>query len=244
MPGARGPARGMIADTRRHVVIRVKICCIASVEEARLAVRAGASAVGLVSAMPTGPGVIEEEAIARVASVVPPGVSTFLLTSRTEADAIAEQHARLGTQVIQLVDRVPPEEMVRLRRLAPSARLVPVVHVTGPDSEEEARVAGAHADAVLLDSGRPDAEVRELGGTGRTHDWEVSARIREMLDVPVFLAGGLTADNLARAVDRVRPFGLDVCSGVRTGGRLDREKLRDFMAAVRGAGAAGKPGRA
>jgi len=213
--------------------IRVKVCCIKNVEEARLAVESGASALGLVSAMPSGPGPIPEDEIAMIAATIPPGVSSFLLTALTRAEAIAEQHSRLGTQVLQLVDRVPEGEMVRLRRLVPAARVVPVIHIVGPESLEEARVAAEHSDALLLDSGRPNAPRKQLGGTGRTHDWAISEQICRESKVPVFLAGGLNPQNAAEAVRAVRPFGVDLCTGVRTGGALDRDKLGAFMAAVR-----------
>jgi phosphoribosylanthranilate isomerase len=215
------------------VPVRVKVCCIASVAEARLAVELGASALGLVSAMPSGPGPISEDEIALVAASVPPGVSTFLLTALTDAEAIAEQHARLGTQVLQLVDRMPDGELARLRRLVPTARLVPVIHVLEPETVDEACAAAECADALLLDSGRPDAPVKELGGTGRTHDWEISEQICRKSPVPVFLAGGLDPLNVVEAIRTVRPFGVDLCSGVRTDGALDRGKLGGFMAAVR-----------
>jgi len=216
-------------------VIRVKVCCIGSEEEARLAVTHGVAAIGLVSAMPSGPGPIPEGRIAEIARTVPPGVTTFLLTSSTDAEAIADQHRRLGTQVLQLVDRVEESELRRLRSRVPAAGIVPVIHVSGPAALEEAKAMAEHADALLLDSGRPDAAVKELGGTGRTHDWEVSARIRQEVDLPVFLAGGLDADNVARAIRTVRPYGVDVCSGLRAEGTLESGRLEAFMSAVQAA---------
>jgi phosphoribosylanthranilate isomerase len=216
-------------------VIRVKICCISSLEEARIAVSLGASALGLVSEMPSGPGVIAEERIREIAARVPPGVSSFLLTAKTDPHEIADQHRRMGTQVLQLCDRLPGGAHDTLRRSVPEARLVQVVHVTGPESVDEACSVAARVDALLLDSGRPDAGTKELGGTGRRHDWGVSREILRVVDVPVFLAGGLDAGNVAEAIRGVRPYGVDLCSGVRTDGRLDETKLTAFMVAVRAA---------
>lgn len=210
----------------------VKICCIATAEEAALAMACGASALGLVSAMPSGPGVITEEAIAQIVATVPPSMATFLLTARQEADAIIEQHRHCRTSTLQLVDHVAPAELARLRRGLPGIRLVQVIHVTDATSLDEARAAAPWVDALLLDSGNPSLAVKELGGTGRTHDWALSRRIVEAAGVPVYLAGGLRASNVAEAIAQVQPFGLDVCSGVRTEGRLDGDKLRAFMAAV------------
>ena len=212
---------------------RIKVCCISSVDEAWTAVRAGASALGLVSAMPSGPGVIEEALIAEIAARVPPGVATFLLTSAADAATIVEQQRRTRVNTIQLVDAVDPAELAALREALPGVALVQVIHVMGEASVEEARAVAPYVNAILLDSGNPTLAVKELGGTGRVHDWEVSRRIRESVDVPLYLAGGLRPDNVPEAVARVRPFGLDVCSGVRTDGRLDAEKLARLVDAAR-----------
>jgi phosphoribosylanthranilate isomerase len=217
------------------VPVRIKVCCITTQEEAALAVRLGADALGLVSAMPSGPGVIPEVQIAAIAARVPPGVATFLLTSRTTAMEILTQHRRCGTNTLQLVDRVDPGVRATLREVLPGIKLVQVVHVTGDASVDEARQTAAGVDALLLDSGNPALPVKELGGTGRTHDWSLSRRIVDTVPVPVYLAGGLTPANVGEAVRRVRPFGVDVCSGVRAGGRLDEARLAAFIAAVRAA---------
>jgi phosphoribosylanthranilate isomerase len=211
---------------------RIKVCCISSVDEAWTAIRAGASALGLVSAMPSGPGVIGDELIAEIAARVPPGVATFLLTSATDADAIIRQQRTARVNTLQLVDAVPLDVYPVLRAELPGVALVQVIHVRGPESVDEAVEVAPHVNAILLDSGNPSAAVKELGGTGRVHDWEVSRRIREAVEVPLYLAGGLRPDNVAEAVARVGPFGLDVCSGVRTDGRLDAEKLAAFIAAA------------
>jgi phosphoribosylanthranilate isomerase len=215
--------------------VRVKVCCIQSADEARLAVEAGASALGLVSEMPSGPGVISDAAIAEIAALAPPGVATFLLTCRAEPDALVEQAARAGVSTVQICDRPAPGAYAALRRALPALKIVQVVHVTGADAVDEAREAAPHVDAILLDSGNPSLAVKELGGTGRRHDWAVSVRVRESVGVPVFLAGGLTAGNVCEAIRTVRPYALDVCSGVRSEGRLDPERLSWFFASVRSA---------
>lgn len=212
---------------------RVKICCISSVEEAWTAIHAGASALGLVSSMPSGPGVIDWDLIAEIAAAVPPPIGTFLLTSSQDAEEIVEQQRRCGTNTVQLCDRLERGSYTELRRGMPGVSLVQVVHVCGEESTEEAAAAARHVDAILLDSGNQTLAVKELGGTGRTHDWSLSARIREAAHVPVFLAGGLRAENVAEAVHAVAPFGLDLCSGVRTDGQLDPEKLTLFFSHLR-----------
>lgn len=204
---------------------RLKVCCIASVEEAELAVAQGASALGLVSAMPSGPGVVGDDVIREVAAWARERVRSFLLTSRTDPEAIAEQLHDLQPETVQLVDALPEGAHAALRRLAPRVRLVQVIHVRATADVDEALRVAPVVDELLLDSGNPVLAVKELGGTGRTHDWRLSARIVRDSGVPVWLAGGLRAENAARAIAMVRPHGLDVCSGVRRDGRLDSVRL-------------------
>lgn len=215
---------------------RVKVCCISSVEEATLAVECGASALGLVSAMPSGPGVIGEERTAEIAATVPPAIGTFLLTSRQRVEEIIGQQRFCRTNTIQICDHLTHGAHRDLKNALPGISVVQVIHVTGPESIEEAVRVAPHVDAILLDSGNQKLAVKELGGTGRTHDWSLSRAIREAIGVPLFLAGGLTPENVAQAIGEVGPFGLDLCSGVRSDGKLDAAKLRRFFTAVRKAG--------
>jgi len=208
---------------------RVKICCIASVEEVWMAIGAGASAVGLVSAMPSGPGPIPEDLIAEIAATIPPGVSSFLLTCLQDAASIIDQQRRLRVNTIQICDRLTQGSYQDLREALPGISLVQVVHVTGPEAVDEAIEVAPHVDAILLDSGNQSLAIKELGGTGRTHDWTLSRKIREAIEVPLFLAGGLNPSNVAAAIREVQPFGIDVCSGLRTNGNLDREKVTQFF---------------
>jgi phosphoribosylanthranilate isomerase len=208
---------------------RVKICCIGSVEEAWMAIDAGASAVGLVSAMPSGPGPIPEDLIAEIAATIPPGVSSFLLTCLQDAASIIEQQRRLRVNTIQICDRLTQGSYHDLREALPGVALVQVVHVTGPEAVDEAIAVAPMVDAILLDSGNQSLAIKELGGTGRTHDWTLSRKIREAIEVPLFLAGGLNPSNVAAAIREVQPFGIDVCSGLRTNGPLNRDRLEAFF---------------
>jgi phosphoribosylanthranilate isomerase len=212
---------------------RIKICCIKSVAEARAAVAHGADALGLVSAMPSGAGIISDERlIPEIAAAAPPPVATFLLTSLTDTDAIIAQHHRCRTSTIQLVDALTRGTHADLRAGLPGIRIVQVIHVLDDASVAEALAVAPHVDALLLDSGNPKLAVKELGGTGRTHNWSLSRRIVEECGRPVFLAGGLRPDNVAAAWAAVRPWGFDICSGVRTNDHLDEQKLAAFFAAV------------
>jgi phosphoribosylanthranilate isomerase len=206
---------------------------MASAQEVRLAIAAGADALGFVSAMPSGPGPIDDTLIAELVATVPPPVSCFLLTCAHDPTTIADQVRRAGVDAVQLVDTLPEGAHEELRaRLPHRVRLVQVIHVLDDTSVDEALALAPHVDALLLDSGNPRLAVKELGGTGRVHDWALSRAIVERSPVPVFLAGGLNADNVGGAVRAVRPFGVDVCSGVRTNGRLDPDRLRSFVEAA------------
>lgn len=212
---------------------RLKVCCISSPEEAALAVRCGADALGLVGEMPSGPGVIGDDLIAEIARLAPAGVATFLLTSRTDPDGVVSHVRSAGVNTVQLVDEVGVGTYAALRKHAPGVKIVQVLHVVDEDVLEQAERIERHVDAILLDSGRPGAAVKELGGTGRTHDWSLSARLVARTLRPVFLAGGIRSSNIAGAIATVRPFGIDLCSGVRTDGRLDEAKLRELVGAMR-----------
>ncbi|MFH1194794.1 MAG: phosphoribosylanthranilate isomerase [bacterium] len=210
-------------------MIRVKVCCISNAEEARLAVKHGASALGLVSEMPSGPGVISEDTIAEIASITPPGVATFLLTSKQDIDSIIAQQKRCGVNTIQLCDHVTKGTYKELKAAMPGVSLVHVVHVNGMESIDEALSIINDVDGILLDSGSKLHDIKKLGGTGKIHDWEISAEIVKRVNKPVYLAGGLNSTNIKEAVAKVKPFGVDLCNGVRTEGKLDEEKLSRFF---------------
>lgn len=211
---------------------KVKICCISSVEEAALAIRYGASAVGLVGKMPSGPGVIEDQLIKQIAATVPPPVATFLLTSETKAEHILSHHYLTHTNTLQLVDYLEFDQYNHLHEELPWIKLVQVVHVIDEDDIRRAEAVAPFVDALLLDSGNPNLAVKVLGGTGNTHNWNISRKIREAVNIPVFLAGGINAGNVKEAVEAVQPWGIDLCSSVRTNGNLDETKLKSFFEQV------------
>ncbi len=211
---------------------RVKICCISSIDEAKIAIEHGASALGLVGHMPSGPGVIGDELIYQIAKTVPPPISTFLLTSETIPQDIISHYKRVFTTTIQIVDELEKREYELLRKELPNVKLVQVIHVIDDNSVNEAIEVSNYVDAILLDSGNPNLSVKELGGTGRTHNWELSREIRKSIPIPLFLAGGLNKDNVRQAIETVQPFGLDLCSSVRTDGKLDQHKLKEFFNAI------------
>ncbi len=182
--------------------------------------------------MPSGPGIIDDALIARIARRVPPPIATFLLTSETDAVAIIRHQQRAGTNTVQMVDALQNGSYAEIRQALPGVKLVQVIHVTGEESLDEAQRLAPEVDALLLDSGNPNLSVKELGGTGRVHNWTISRRICASVSVPVFLAGGLRPENVRAAIEAVEPFGLDLCSGVRTNGLLDERKLELFFETI------------
>jgi len=209
--------------------IRIKICCISTINEAKLAIESGTDAIGLVAKMPSGPGPIPDELIRQIAQSVPPLIGTFLLTSETSAEEIIRHHQRAHTNTIQIVDLLSVGTYSQIREALPSVKIVQVIHVIDSNSVEMAIRISDNVDALLLDSGNPNLKIKELGGTGRVHNWNLSRQIRDNAKCPIILAGGLRPENVRYAIEEVQPFAIDVCSGVRTNGALDKNKLSRFV---------------
>ena len=212
--------------------IRIKICCISSREEAAIAISHGADAVGLVAKMPSGPGPITDELIADIAKTIPVDIASFLLTSEQSSVKIIDHVLRTGTNTVQIVDELSEGKYQHIRETLPKLKIVQVIHVTDEESIEQALQVQEFVDYILLDSGNPKAAIKTLGGTGNTHNWLISRELVKAVSVPVFLAGGLNAGNVREAIQTVQPFGVDICSGVRTEGKLHKQKLTDFISAV------------
>ncbi|MFC0775645.1 phosphoribosylanthranilate isomerase [Terrimonas alba] len=211
---------------------KIKICCIASVEEAAMAIAHGANAVGLVAKMPSGPGPIADELIAEIAETIPVGIESFLLTSEQSSQKIIDHVNKTGTTTVQIVDELSEGKYEHIREALPELKIVQVIHVMDEEAIDQALLLQEFVDYFLLDSGNPKAAVKTLGGTGNTHNWDISRELVKAVKVPVFLAGGLNAGNVSEAIQKVQPYGVDICSGVRTEGKLHRQKLADFIRAV------------
>ena len=211
---------------------RIKICCISSVNEAKLAIDHGADAIGLVGKMPSGPGPIPDWLIAEIVKTIQPPIASFLLTSEQSSEEIIYHVKRVDTNTVQIVDELTTGTYSDIRTALPHLKIVQVIHVKGEESIDEAVRLSPNVDALLLDSGNPKASLKTLGGTGNVHNWDLSREIVKAVNIPVFLAGGLHANNVRQAIETVRPFAVDICSGVRTEGRLDPNKLEAFIKAV------------
>lgn len=213
--------------------IKIKICCISSIEEAMMAIKYGTDAIGLVGKMPSGPGPIADELIASIVKAIPSSISSFLLTSEQSSAGIIDHIKRTGANTVQIVDELNKGTHEEIRIALPEIKIVQVIHVTDESSVQQAMEVQSQVDAILLDSGNPKAAIKTLGGTGNTHDWDISKEIVKSVTKPVFLAGGLHPGNVKNAIETVKPFGVDLCNGVRINGKLDEEKLRNFFAAAR-----------
>ena len=210
--------------------MKIKICCISSLAEAEMAITAGADVLGLVGHMPSGPGIISDKLAAEIAASVPSHIETFLLTSETSVAGILAHHRLVKSTALQIVDAITIGMHADIKSALPAVKLVQVIHVIDQSSVEQAQQMSRHVDALLLDSGNPNLAIKELGGTGRVHDWNLSEQIVNSVDIPVYLAGGLSAFNVSTAISQVKPCGIDLCSSVRTDGNLDPLKLSALIA--------------
>jgi len=202
---------------------RVKICGITRVEDALAAVSAGADAIGLVF-HPASPRFVDDQTAARIACAIPPFVTVVGLFVDAQAERIARTLEHVPLTLLQFHGNEAPGDCERAGR--PWIKALPM----RPDLDlaGEARRYGT-ARALLLDGYDRDAP----GGTGRTFDW---ARVPRERHLPLVLAGGLTAQNVGAAVARVRPYAVDVSSGVeRVRGVKDAAKMTAFVRAVQAA---------
>ena len=214
-------------------MVKLKICCINSHDEAMTAISVGADLLGLVADMPSGEGMIEDHKIREIAASIKSFNNSVLLTSRTDAESIIEHHKETITSHIQIVDYIDVKNYQEIRKSLPDIKLIQVVHVEDESSYSLAMNFSNYVDFILLDSGKPSAKKRTLGGTGDTHNWNISKKIVRDCSIPVYLAGGINHSNVVEAIQKVKPYGIDLCTGLRTNNKLDKNKLNVFMEAIK-----------
>ncbi len=207
---------------------RIKICGNRSVNEALLAARSGADAVGIL----VGPHTesqkhfVTPETARDILTALPPFVQGVIVTTHESIESIAALISVTGTSVVQCHSHITPAHISTLRVQFPYVQFIAVVHVQDSSSVERAQSFEAAAHALLLDTSLKGT----TGGTGVTHDWSVSADIVRTVSIPVILAGGLNPENVRGAIAQVRPYAVDVRSGVcRATGEKDEEKVRTFI---------------
>lgn len=217
-------------------MVRVKICGVTNHTDLRAVERAGADAVGVIAGVPVdSPRAVSLDAAAELLGAAPPFLTTTLVTMPESVEKAVEAAETVDPDVLQLHTDSPPAELRSIRE-AITGKLVAVVDAAEP---ERVRTIAPAVDGVLIDSIDDDGG----GGTGETHDWDATSEVVSTLDVPVILAGGLTPDNVAVAVGTVRPFAVDVATGVeRSGGRKDHDAVRAFVANAADAAGSDGPG--
>lgn len=209
--------------------VRVQIAGVSSLEEALECERAGADALGFTVRLPTGvhDGLTEAKARGIIAAL-PPFIATVAITYVDNAREATDLCRYLGVSAVQLHGEFPTRELPLLRAALPHLKIIRAVHVTGPEAVAKARSLDRHVDAIVLDTYDPGTG--RSGATGKTHDWSVSRQIVVRARVPVVLAGGLTPDNVAEAIRTVRPWAVDVHTGVEDAdGKRNFDKIRAFI---------------
>jgi len=215
-------------------MFQVKLCGIKRLEDACLAVEAGADALGfLVGQTHTSADFIAPLTAKAIAATLPSGVTGVLVTHLTDPGDVLDLAALTGLPAVQLHGEIWPEDLARLRRAAPDLTFLKSFHVTDEAGLDYGDAFAGLVDGFVLDTANP--RTGQIGGTGLTHDWRLSRRIVERYrSVPVILAGGLNPENVAAAIAAVGPFGVDVNSGTKgSDGFKSEAKARAFVANAR-----------
>jgi phosphoribosylanthranilate isomerase len=211
---------------------RVQVAGVSSLEEALFCKSVGVDAIGFTLELPTGvhDGLTVEKAAA-IVSALPEGLLPVLITYLTRADGTCRLADRVGAAAVQFHGGISQEELRVFRRECPGTFTIGRVTVSGDDALSEAvRFTPPLWDAIILDS--LDPATRRIGATGLTHDWSISARIVDSVSVPVILAGGLTPENVAAAIQVARPAGVDAHTGLEDAdGRRNFSKIAAFSRA-------------
>ena len=210
--------------------MRVKICGTATFADLDCAVAAGADAVGFLMGIThvTQDAVTPETAAAMVATL-PPFIVPVAVTHLTKPSDLIRIVELSRCTTLQIQDMVTPDDIAEVREVLPYLRIMKAVHVMDESAITTAKYFSDTADAILLDTRTAD----RIGGTGITHDWNISAKIVKECSCPVILAGGLTPENVTEAIIRVRPYAVDVHTGVKKNGVRDAERTRAFVTNAR-----------
>jgi phosphoribosylanthranilate isomerase len=215
-------------------MVRVQIAGVSSLEEALECERAGVDALGFTVRLPTGvhDGLTEAKARSIIAAL-PPFISTVAITYVGNAREAVELCRFLGASALQLHGEFPMQDLPLIRAGLPHLKIIRAVHVTGREAAAKARSLERHVDAIILDT--YDAESGRGGATGKRHDWSVSRQIVEKSRLPIILAGGLTPENVVEAIETIRPWAVDVHTGVENpDGTRSFEKIRAFVERAKG----------
>lgn len=207
----------------------IKVCGIQTLEDAVLCIDAGANTLGfLVGLTHLAEDKVSAEQAGSIIAAVKNKVRTVMVTHLTDPDEVTEIAKKIGVSTVQIHDDMPVDAIRILRKTLPGFTLIKAVHVIGDDALQKAKLFEDCVDFILLDSRTKD----RLGGTGMTHDWNISRQIASQSKLPVILAGGLNPDNIDAAIASVRPAGIDANSGLENReGRKDFQKVAAFVKA-------------
>jgi len=220
--------------------IKVKVCGITTVENARLVAGAGADYIGVIIEVSSSPRRLSvEQALPICQQSTLPVVALFF---NWEAGQVQRAITALRPHAVQLLGQEPPSLVRELKETA-ACELWKSIHLP-PDGEAEVNITGqqdsvnalvdAGIDAIVIDTVVGSAQGKpRYGGTGQVNSWTIARRLVEATPVPVFLAGGINPENVQQAIEAVHPYGIDLCSGVEVSPvQKDAEKLRRLMSAV------------
>ena len=216
-------------------MVRVKICGIKRMEDAFSAIRWGADALGFLVGQRHTSGDFIEAALAReIILRLPPFVSKVLVTHLLRAEEVLKLVDETCVDTVQLHGEIQPDQVREIRQRRAHLRILKSFHIVDEASVEYGLPYYAHVDAFVLDS--LNAETGEIGGTGLVHDWAISRRVVSRYPIPIILAGGLNPENIREAIERVKPYGIDVNSGVKgASGFKDHAKVHAFIEGAKSA---------
>ncbi len=216
--------------------MKTELCGIRNEEDLRIALDADPDAIGLlVGRRHASNDFISVETARALCALLPPFVQPILITHLSEPDEILDIFRAIGPMTIQLHGETTPQQAAILRKeLAPSVKIMKSVWLSQTNGYAELSAYLPHVDAFFIDSRNPETD--QVGGTGLLNDWDLAARFVQESPVPVMLAGGLSPENVADAIRKVRPYGVDVNSGLRAlddRTKIDPARCRAFVRAAR-----------
>ena len=213
--------------------MKIQIAGLSTAEDVAFAFEEGVDSVGFTVGLPDGPhDGLTEEMVGTIVDGLPPLLAAVTITYERTLGGLLRMLRTCRTPVLQAHGAHDRDTILRLKGEMPHLKVIKSITVTDRDSAlGEVSAWESVADCLILDS--LDSLSGRLGATGLVHDWNISRGIVEISSLPVILAGGLTPENVAEAIDAVRPWGVDVHTGVEIDGRFSRERLSAFVREVR-----------
>lgn len=224
---------------RKEIAVQglVQVAGIIDRAEADLIIDEGADWLGFPLRLPAKNEDITEADAAAIVRAIQPERTGVIISYLTDADEISLFCKEIGVGAIQLHGDVLPAELRKLRRLAPELYVLKSLVVKADNMDELTKIvdeAAEHVDMFITDTFNPATGAK--GATGLVHDWNISAELVRIAPRPLMLAGGLNPDNVAAAIEAVRPAAVDAHTGLENGtGRKDRLKVRRFVQESRAA---------